>query len=68
MRREGHTIRARPRLTLWNMVKVPSSRKPTIKGKEVHWDLKGESLRSKSSKENASTMGSKVINLRIADC
>ena len=35
LRRKDHTIRARPRLTLWNMVNVPSSRKPTKKGKTV---------------------------------
>ena len=51
-----------------NMVKVPSSRKPTIKGKALSWDLKGESLRSRISKGNVSTMGSKVTNLRIEDC
>ena len=39
-------IPTRLRLTLWNMVKVPSSRKSTIKGKTPSWDLKGESLRS----------------------
>ena len=31
-RRKGHTIPTRSRLTLWNMVKVPSSRQPTTKG------------------------------------
>ena len=66
--KKRHTIPIRLRLTLWNMVKVPSSRKATTKGKTLSWDLKGESLRSKSSKGNASTVGSKVTNLLIVDC
>ena len=44
-----YIIPMRLRLTLWNMVKVPSSIKNTIKGKTLSWDLKGESPRSKSS-------------------
>ena len=52
-KKKGHTIRGRQRLTLWNMVKVPSSRKPITKGNAVRWDLNGESLRSRSSKGNA---------------
>ena len=39
-------IPTRLRLTLWNMVKVPSSRKLTIKGKAPSLDLKGESIKS----------------------
>ena len=42
-------------------------KKANNKGKG-YWNLKGESLRSRSSKGNASTVGSKVANLRIVDC
>ena len=49
--RKWHIIPMRLRLTLWNMVKVPSLRKATTQGKTISWDLKGESQRSKSSKE-----------------
>ena len=49
LKRKLYIIPMRLRLTLWNMVKVPSSRKETIKGKTLSWDLKGESPRSKSS-------------------
>ena len=37
-----YTISVRLRLTLWNMVKVPNSKKPTTKGRTLSWDLKGE--------------------------
>ena len=36
-----------------DIVKVPSSRKPTTKGNAVSWDLNEESLRSRSSQGNA---------------
>ena len=49
-------------------VKVPSLRKPTTKGKVVSWDLKGGSLRRRSSKRNALTLESKDTNLQIVDC
>ena len=42
-------------------------KKANNKGKGC-WNLKGESLRSRSSKGNASTVGSKVANLQIAKC
>ena len=48
------------------MVNVPSLRKPK-KGKGSSWDLKGEYLRSRSSKGNSSTFRSKVTNPRIVD-
>ena len=67
LRGKWHTIPMRLRLTLWNMVKVPSSKKATTKEKALRWDQKGECSRSKSSSGNASTMGSKVTNLLIAD-
>ena len=38
-------------------------KKANNKGKAASWDLKVESLRSRSSKGNASTVGSKVTNL-----
>ena len=49
LRRKWHTILMRLRLTLWNMVKVPSLRKATTKGKTLSWDLKGDSPRRKRS-------------------
>ena len=33
-----HTILARPRITLWNMVNVPNSINPTTKGKALSWN------------------------------
>ena len=42
--------------------------KKATKRKAVRWDLKGEYLRSRSSKGNASTVGSKEKNLQIEDC
>ena len=66
-RGKWHTIPMRLRLTLWNMVKVPSSKKETTKEKTLSWDQKGECSRSKSSLGNASTVGSKVTNLLIVD-
>ena len=66
--KKWHTIPMRLRLTLWNMVKVPSSRKPTTKGKALSWDLQGESLKNRSFKGNASTVVSRVNNLWTVDC
>ena len=60
LRRKGHTIRARPSLTLWNMVNVLCSRNPTTKEKMVRWDIEGEYLRSRSFKGNTSIVRSKV--------
>ena len=68
LRRKGHTIQARQMLTFFNMVNVPSSRKATTKEKTISWDLKGKSLRSRSSKRNALTVGSKVTNKQIVNC
>ena len=42
-------------------------KKATTKEKALSWDQKGECSRSKSSSGNASTVGSKVTNLLIAD-
>ena len=57
----------RPKLILWNMVKVPRQRRTPTNGKDLSWDLNEGSPRMQSFKESASIVKRKVTNLLIVD-
>ena len=58
----------RPRLTLWNMVKVPRQRRTPTNGNDQGWDLNEGPPRRRSFKESASIVESKVTNMMIVNC